>query len=97
MGKARQCPRRDRLELPRRHVPSHREVTGPGLQALADSEYLDAVLPQVAHHLENLGVGPTEPQHEPGLGRHVRSAPPERLQRTERMPVVGVRPRLPIA
>jgi hypothetical protein len=53
-----------------------------------------AVLPQVAHHLENLVICLAEPDHEAALGGHAGREFLEALQEVQRIRIVGARPRL---
>src|SRR5438552_3616294 len=62
------------------------------LQVLPDGEHVDLVRTQVAHHLDNFGVGLAQADHESRFCRHGRVPALELLQQRERVPVIAAGP-----
>src|SRR3989441_594999 len=73
-------------------VPLDRQMMRRRLQVLADGQHVDVVRAKVAHHVEDLGVGLAQTDHEPRLRGNGRVAPLELLQQRERVPVIPAGP-----
>src|SRR5207248_3274323 len=54
------------------HITLDRQMVRRGLQVLADRQHVDVVGAQIAHHLDDLGIGLAQPHHQPRLCRHLR-------------------------
>ena len=53
------------------HIASDGQVVAARHQVLPDSQHVDIVRAQVAHHLKNFFISFTETHHQAGLGRYV--------------------------
>ena len=80
----------------RMHVALDRQVMRARLQVLADGEHVDIVRTQVTHDLEDFRIGFAQPDHQSRLGRYLRIARLELLQKPQRMRVIPARSRLAV-
>ena len=80
------------LELVERNEAHHRVMPAGRLEILADGEKIDLRRAQVVHHLEHFVSFLAEPDHDAGLGEHVRVALLDLLEQSQRSEIPRARP-----